>query len=167
MSGLQEESPPLEPLTLKGTEVERNDSYKFFGLHIKNAATTMKRAQQAALAERKFLQGVIKTAERVNGSNLPSMDTIYTQRCRKKAQNILRDKQHTAYGLFKWMDTGYNLRHHRPVSISTHNCRLHNSCFPAMVRLVHKTLRRERSTQFYNPLSLWTINIPSSLPHTR
>ncbi len=35
MSGLQEESPPLEPLTLKGTEVERNDSYEFFGLHIK------------------------------------------------------------------------------------------------------------------------------------
>ncbi len=53
------------------------------------------------LAKRKLLQRVIKTAERVIGSNLPSMDTIYTQRCRRKAQSILKDKYHPAHDLFK------------------------------------------------------------------
>lgn len=180
--------PPLQPLTIKGIEVERTDSHKFLGLHIsenlswaKNTAATVKRAQQrlhfvrvlkkaglkgqtlthvykglvesiltsgitvwygsTTQAERKSLQRVIKIAERVIGSNLPSMDTIYTQRCRRKAQSILKDKHHPAYALFKWVDTGYNLRHRRPVSISTHKARLFNSFFPATVRLVAQDIK--------------------------
>ncbi len=141
-------APPLQPLIIKGIEVERTVSYTFLGLHIsddlswaKNTAATVKRAQQrlyfirllkkarlrcqplicvyrglvesiltsgiivwygnTTLAKRKLLQRVIKTAERVICSNLPSMDTIYTQRCRRKAQSILKDKYHPAHDLFK------------------------------------------------------------------
>ncbi len=181
-------APPLQPLIIKGTEVERTVSYTILGLHVsenlswaKNTATTVKRAQQrlyfirplkkarlrcqplicvyrgliesiltsgiivwygnTTLAERKSLQRVIKTTERVIGSNLHSMYTIYTQCCRQKAQSIIKDKHHPAHDLFKWVDTGYNLRHHRPVSISTHRARLHKSFFPATVRLVAQDIR--------------------------
>ncbi len=93
------------------------------------------------VAERKRLQRVIKTAERVIGSDLPSMDTIFTQRSRRKAQSILRDKHHPAHALFQWVDSGYNLRHRRPVSIRTHRARFHNSFFPATVRLVAQNIK--------------------------
>lgn len=39
------------------------------------------------LAERKSLQRVMKTAERIIGYDFPSMGTIYTQRCRRRAQS--------------------------------------------------------------------------------
>lgn len=41
-------------------------------------------------AERKALQGVIKTAERITGTKLPSMDSVYMQRCHKRAENHQR-----------------------------------------------------------------------------
>ena len=42
-------------------------------------------------AERRSLQRIIKTAERIIGNTLPSMDSIYSQRCRKRAERIIRD----------------------------------------------------------------------------
>ena len=77
-------------------------------------------------AERKSLQRVVKTAERIIGSGLPAMDTIYTQHCRRRVQNILKDSHHPAHPLFVWRDSGDNLRHHRPESFSTHKTRFFN-----------------------------------------
>jgi len=60
------------------------------------------------------------------------------------------DKHYPAYALFRWVDTGCNLRHLRPVSISTHKARLFNNFFPATVRLGrHRTLRKAKSTIFH------------------
>ncbi len=117
---------PLQPINIKGTEVERVDSYRFLGLQMaanlswSDSTTAMvKKAQQrlhfirllrkaglsprpltqackglvesilttgitvwcsnTTLAERKALQRVIKTAERIIKTKLPSMDSIYTQ----------------------------------------------------------------------------------------
>lgn len=53
------------------------------------------------VAERNSLQRVIKTAERVIGSEIPSIDTIYSQCYRRRAQSILKDKHHPAHTLFK------------------------------------------------------------------
>ena len=191
-------APPLQPLTIKGTEVERTDIFKFLGLHIteslswaKNTETTVKRAQQrlyfirllkkaglrrqpltqayrglvesiltsgitvwygnTTVAERKSLQRVIKTAERVIGSDLPSIDSIYTERCRRKAQSILRDKHHPGHALFKWVDSGYNLRHRRPASINTHKARFYNSFFPATVRLVAQDIKDGKEYHISKP----------------
>ncbi|KAJ8283676.1 hypothetical protein COCON_G00025260 [Conger conger] len=182
----RKKSPSLQPLVVKGTVVERTESYRFLGLQIseslswaKHTAATVQKAQQrlyfirllkkarlglqpltqvyrglvesiltsgitvwygnTTMAERKKLQRVIKTAERIIGSDLPSMDTIYTQRCRRRAQCILKDK-HPAHTLFKWVD----LRHRRPVSIKTHRARFHNSFFPATVRLVAQDIKEGR-----------------------
>ena len=92
-------------------------------------------------AERKSLQRVVKNAERIIGSDLPAMDTIYTQRCRRRAQSILKDGHHPAHPLFVWRDSGHNLRHHRPESLSTHTTRFFNRFFPATVRLVAEDIK--------------------------
>lgn len=178
---------PLQPLTIKGTVVERTDSYKFLSLHMsesfswaKNTTTTAKRAQQrphfirvlgcqpliqacgglvesvltitmavwyrsTTLADRKSQQRVIRAAERVTDSGLPSMDAIYTQRCRWKVQSILRDKHRPAHALFQWVDSGHNVRHRRPVNISARRARFHKSFFPTTVRLVAQDIKEGRS----------------------
>lgn len=52
-------------------------------------------------AEKKALQRVINTAQRIIGCPLPSLDELYGARCLKKAQNILRDLSHPGHGLLK------------------------------------------------------------------
>ncbi len=164
---------PTTTTTIKGTEVERTDSYKFKGLHIpeslswaKNTATTVKRAQQrlhfirllkkarlrrqpltqayrgldesiltsgitewfdnTTLAERKLLQ---------RGHQNCREDTIWTLYTPSAAEGKHRASSwtNTTHALFKWVDSGYNLRHHRPVSISTHKACVGNSFFPSTV----------------------------------
>ncbi|XDV41036.1 hypothetical protein PO909_009977 [Leuciscus waleckii] len=94
-------------------------------------------------AERRALQRVIKTAQRIIGSDLPSMDALYTQRCRKRAKNILRDTNHPGHLMFKPKHSVYNLRYGRPDSIISHRVRFYNSFFPATVRLMAKDITGE------------------------
>jgi len=177
----------LQPLIIKGTEVERVESHKFLGLRVSsnlswtiNTAVTVKKAQQrlyfirllrkaglsrnpliqayrglvesiltngiivwfgsTTQAERRALQRVITTAEKIIGSDLPSMDTLFTQRCRKRAKNILKDTHHPAHSMFKPKHSIYNLRYNRPDSIISHRVRFYNSFFPATVRLMAKDM---------------------------
>lgn len=89
--------------------------------------------------ERKALQRVIKTAERIIRTELPSMDTIYTQRCQKRTERIIRDILHPAHSLLKHKNCTYNLRHRRADCIVTNRTRFFKSFFPATVRLLAKT----------------------------
>ena len=89
-------------------------------------------------AERRSLQRIIKTAERIIGNTLPSMDSIYIQRCRKRAERIIRDSLHPAHALLKHKQCKYSLRHSRADSLTTHTTRYLNSFFPATVRLMTK-----------------------------
>ena len=50
--------------------------------------------------ERQSLQRVVKTAQRIIGSSLPSLESIYKQRCRSKALSIIRDASHPNNKLF-------------------------------------------------------------------
>eukprot|EP00061_Rhincodon_typus_P008230 g30658.t1 len=53
--------------------------------------------------DRKKLQKVMCTAQTIMKANLPSMDSIYTARCRRKAVNIIKDLSHPvmiSYNLF-------------------------------------------------------------------
>lgn len=178
--------PPLQPLIIKGTVVERADSYRYLGLQVTsdlnwtlNTVATVKKAQQrlyfirllrkaglhcrpltqvykgliesilttgitvwygnTTQTERKALQRVIKTAERIIRTELPSMDTIYTQRCQKRTERIIRDILHPAHSLLKHKNYTYNLRHRRADSIVTNRTRFFKSFFPATVRLLAKT----------------------------
>ena len=95
--------------------------------------------QPVTQAERRALQRVIKTAERITGTTLPSMDFIYSQRCRKRAVRIIRDSLHPAHPLLNNKHCKYRLRHSRADSVITHTTRFFNSFFPAAVRLMALT----------------------------
>ncbi|KAI3363529.1 hypothetical protein L3Q82_012135 [Scortum barcoo] len=45
---------------------------------------------------RKALQRVVKAAQHITRTELPSMEDLYTQRCRKKATKIIKDPSHPA-----------------------------------------------------------------------
>uniref|UniRef100_A0A8C5BDP5 Alkylated DNA repair protein AlkB homologue 8 N-terminal domain-containing protein n=1 Tax=Gadus morhua TaxID=8049 RepID=A0A8C5BDP5_GADMO len=84
-------------------------------------------------ADRKALQRVVKTAERITGSHLPSVQGIYNSRCLRKAKKILKDNSHPGYGLFSLLPSGRRYR-----SIRTRTTRLTNSFFPLAVRLLNQ-----------------------------
>ncbi|KAK0146755.1 hypothetical protein N1851_013962 [Merluccius polli] len=81
-------------------------------------------------AERRSLQRIIKSAERIIGTTLPSMDSIYSQCCWRRAERIIRDSLHPAHPLLKHKQCKYSLRHSRADSLITHT-RYLNSFFPA------------------------------------
>ncbi|KAI3377327.1 hypothetical protein L3Q82_008530, partial [Scortum barcoo] len=49
---------------------------------------------------RKALQRVVKAAQHITRTELPSMEDLYTQQCRKKATKIIKDPSHPSYKLF-------------------------------------------------------------------
>ncbi|KAI3369695.1 hypothetical protein L3Q82_024541, partial [Scortum barcoo] len=55
---------------------------------------------------RKALQRVVKAAQHITRTELPSMEDLYTQRCRKKATKIIKDPSHPAYKLFCLLPSG-------------------------------------------------------------
>ena len=55
---------------------------------------------------RKTLQRVVKTAQHITRTELPSMEDLYTQRCRKKAYRILKDPHHPSNKLFSLLPSG-------------------------------------------------------------
>ncbi|KAI3373750.1 hypothetical protein L3Q82_022332 [Scortum barcoo] len=55
---------------------------------------------------RKALQRVVKAAQHITRTELPSMEDLYTQRCRKKATKIIKDPSHPSYKLFCLLPSG-------------------------------------------------------------
>ncbi|KAI3366924.1 hypothetical protein L3Q82_009569, partial [Scortum barcoo] len=45
---------------------------------------------------RQALQRVVKAAQHITRTELPSMEDLYTQRCRRKATKIIKDPSHPA-----------------------------------------------------------------------
>ena len=79
--------------------------------------------------DRKALQRVVKTAERITGSHIPSVQGIYNTRCLRKAQNIVKDHSHPGYGIFTLLSSDRRYR-----IIRTRTIRLTISFFPQAVR---------------------------------
>ena len=84
-------------------------------------------------ADRKALQRVVKTAERIIGGHLPSVQGIYNNRCLRKARKIVKDHSHPGYGLFTLLPSGRRYR-----SIRARTTRLTNSFYPQAVRLLNQ-----------------------------
>ncbi|TNN67902.1 hypothetical protein EYF80_021871 [Liparis tanakae] len=59
------------------------------------------------------------------------MDSMYVQRCRKRAEGIIGDSLHPAHSLLRHQRCTYNRRHSRADSIVPHRTRFFNSFFPA------------------------------------
>ncbi len=81
---------------------------------------------------RKALQRVMRTARHIVGGELPSLQDIYTGRCVRKAQRIIKDSSHPLHSLLSLLPSGRCLR-----SIRSRTSRLRDSFFPQAIRLMN------------------------------
>ena len=84
--------------------------------------------------EKAALQRVVRSAERTLGGQLPSLDTIYTQRCKAKTDRILKDPSHPGHRLFCLLRSGRRYR-----SLEAKGGRLWNSFFHRAMRYLNGT----------------------------
>ncbi len=80
----------------------------------------------------KALQRVVRLAERISGSTLPSLQGIYLKRCRSRAAKIIKDSNHPGNHLFILLPSG---RRYRSMLAKTE--RLKRSFFPQAIRLLN------------------------------
>ncbi len=73
----------------------------------------------------KALQRVVRLAERISGSALPSLQDIYLKRCRSRAVKITKDSNHPGNCLFTLLPSGK-----RFCSLMAKTERLRRSFFP-------------------------------------
>ena len=87
--------------------------------------------------QRKKLQRVIKTAQKIVGCPLPSLEDLHRSRSSRKTQNILMDSTHPGHSLFHLMPSGRRYR-----SISSGTSRFCNSFYPSAVVTLNAAMRR-------------------------
>ncbi len=81
---------------------------------------------------RRALQRVVRTARHIVGGELPSLQDIYTRRCTRKAQRIIKDSSHPSHRLLSLLPSGRRFR-----SIRSRTSRLRDSFFPQAIRLMN------------------------------
>ncbi|XP_025764031.1 uncharacterized protein LOC112847167 [Oreochromis niloticus] len=81
---------------------------------------------------RKALQRIVRTAERIVGVPLPSLQDIYTTRLTRKAITIVNDATHPAHCLFSLLPSGKRYR-----SLRSRTTKLTNSFIHQAVRLLN------------------------------
>ncbi len=80
----------------------------------------------------KALQRVVRLAERISGSALPSLQVIYLKRCKSRAAKILKDSTHPGIHHFCLLPSGKRFR-----SMMAKTERLRRSFFPQAIRLLN------------------------------
>ncbi len=80
----------------------------------------------------KALQRVVRLAERISGSDLPSLQDIYLKRCKSRAVKIIKDSNHPSNCLFTLLPSGKRFR-----SLMAKTERLRRSFFPQAIRLLN------------------------------
>ncbi len=83
----------------------------------------------SSAADKKALQWVINSAQKIIGCPLPSLKELYTVRCLGRAANILKDPFHPGHHLFELLPSGKRFR-----SIKSRTNRLKNSFYPSTIR---------------------------------
>ena len=63
-----------------------------------------------SVSDRKALQRVVKTAQRIIGSSLPSIEAVQHMRCLRKAPGICKDCSHPNHRLFTLLPSGRRCR---------------------------------------------------------
>jgi len=83
-------------------------------------------------ADRRRLQRVTNTAQKIIGCPLPSLTAIYNSRCLSRARNILRDTTHPGSHLINLLPSGRCFR-----SIRARTNRVRDSFFPKAVTILN------------------------------
>ncbi|KAG5852656.1 hypothetical protein ANANG_G00064880 [Anguilla anguilla] len=87
-------------------------------------------------SDRKALQRVVKTAQRITSSALPAIQTVQHKRCLRKARSIARDTSHPSHRLFALLPSGRCYR-----TLRSRTSRFRNSFFPSAVTLLNSAPR--------------------------
>ncbi|XP_077466721.1 PHD finger protein 12 isoform X2 [Stigmatopora argus] len=80
-------------------------------------------------ADKKAMQKVINTAQRIVGCSLPSLEDIASPRYLSRARNIIGDPYHPGHNLFQLLPSGRRYRSHK-----ARTNRLKDSFFPTSIR---------------------------------
>ena len=91
----------------------------------------------ATAKDKSRLQRVIRSAEKVIGCNLPSLQELHASRTLRRAGKIVADPSHPSHKLFQSLPSGRRLR-----SIRTRTSRHKNSFFPSAIGLINKAKTR-------------------------
>ena len=86
----------------------------------------------ASKSDLRRLQRVVRTAERIIGTTLPSIQELYLSRVSKKAGKITLDPSHPAHFLSELLPSGRRYR-----ALSTRTTRHRNSFFPQAIHLMN------------------------------
>ncbi len=104
----------------------------------------------------KALQRVVRLAERISGSALPSLQDIYLKRCKSRAVKIIKDSNHPGNRLFYLLPSGKRFR-----SMMAKTGRLRRSFFPQAIRLLNSNSVKKHQHDF----TLINSKIPTTLHH--
>uniref|UniRef100_A0A672K3U7 Reverse transcriptase domain-containing protein n=1 Tax=Sinocyclocheilus grahami TaxID=75366 RepID=A0A672K3U7_SINGR len=86
----------------------------------------------ATKSDLRRLQRVVRTAERIIGTTLPSLQELYSSRVSKRAGRITLDPSHPAHSLFELLPSGRRYR-----ALSSRTARHRNSFFPQAIHLMN------------------------------
>ncbi|KAL0168533.1 hypothetical protein M9458_036755, partial [Cirrhinus mrigala] len=86
----------------------------------------------ATKSDTRRLQRTVRTAERIIGAPLPTLQELYTSRVRKRAQKITLDPSHPCHPLFKLLPSGRRYR-----ATNTRTARHKNRFFPRAIYLMN------------------------------
>ncbi len=79
-------------------------------------------------ADRKALQRVVSTAQKITSCPLPSLEELFSCRCVKKAKNIIRDPCHPGHTQFELLPSGRRYR-----ALYSRTNRLKDSFYPKAI----------------------------------
>ena len=115
----------------EGREQERNDVERLYLFVIESVLTFSITVWfgSASIHNKNRLEGIVKTASKITGSKLPSIESIYTTRTLCKATTIISDSTHPANHLFESLPSGKQFR-----SMKTRTTRFSNSFYPKAVQ---------------------------------
>ena len=88
----------------------------------------------ATAKDKSRLQRIIRSAEKVIGCNLPTLQDLHSSRTLRRARKIMADPSHPGHSLFGTLPSGRRLR-----SIRTKTSRHLNSFFPSSVGFLNKS----------------------------
>ena len=104
----------------------------------------------ASIHNKNMLEGIVKTASKITGSKLPSIESIYRTRTLRKATTIISDCTHPANHLFESLPSGKRFRSklelHALVTVSTQK-QLNQTTQHQIKRIGREEGRKERKKE--------------------
>ncbi len=131
-SGQESQAKTVPSATAEGIQgLTSNPENFLFRSHRKCIDSVHLRVETSPIRTAKLCR-VVRLAERISGSALPSLQDIYLKRCRSRAAKIIKDSNHPSNRLFILLPSGKRFR-----SMMDKTERLRRSFFHQAIRLLN------------------------------